>query len=353
MAEPIGRMEMKKTITTKMKIIIALAATILLDLAAIGAYKLWRAYATEKNYSYEVCGDHVELVKYLGHEKHVRVPDTLKGKPVTVIRERCFFENEKIKTVHMGRNIREVGKEAFGFCYSLERVIGEAQLETISERTFTCCLYLKAVTVGNRVKRIETMAFFRCGALNSIGEQPELEYIGDGAFGDAGPLGDFRVSEHMELGWRVFHGSKWLENQTQAFVVAWGCLLAYNGEVVEDPFWGRVEKHASEVVEVPYGVVKVADFVFEGCETAGDIKEIRLPVTVEEVDTRAFANCGEVRVYMPESVTAIDTYSLRTEPNEKFSYLGGKVTIITTSGSYAEEYAKKYGVKYEIVEPWW
>ena len=88
-----------------------------------------------------------------------------------------------------------------------------------------------------------------------------------------------------------------------------------------------------------------------------NIVEIRLPDTVTEVETWAFEGCKKVRVYMPESVTAIDAHMLERHPNMSSSRLNDRVeselTIVTTSGSYAEEYAKKYKVDCEIVEPWW
>lgn len=334
---------MQRIITLNRKTLLALVGLIILGLCAVEGHKLWIQNAAEKNFSYEVYDDHVELLEYSGNEKNIVVPDTLMGKPVTVLKKRCFYGNRGIKTVRLGRNIREIEEDAFKFCFGLEHVTGKAELETISESTFSGCLKLKTVAVGNHVKRIEKMAFWRCYVLNSIGKQPELEYIGLRAFKEAGILNDFQIPEHAEVEREALYDSSWLYSRKEEFVVLGaGCLVAYNGDL--------------EIVEVPQGVTKLDGYVFTYCAASENIKEIRLPETVTEVATRAFDNCGKIKVYIPESVTAIDTHKPApspVRPNDTISYLGAEeVTIVTTSGSYAEEYAKTHNIKCEIVEPW-
>lgn len=61
----------------------------------------------------------------------------------------------------------------------------------------------------------------------------------------------------------------------------------------------------------------------------------------------AFANQKNVIVYIPDSVTEV-IYG----DKDKEVKMEGNVKIITTSGSYAEEYAQKYEIEYEIVDGW-
>lgn len=332
---------MKKITALKKKLIIVPAGIVILLFCTVAGYQWW----IRQNFSYEVYDDHVELVRYLGEQKRVIIPDTIKGKPVTVIREECFDHNKKIETVYLGRNIHEIERRAFADS-SLKHVKGKAELETISVGVFSSCLDLQTVEVGSHVKRIEGAAFALCVKLESIGEQPELEYIGDDAFLGANSFSDFQIPEHTEMGGRTFWQSQWLWDQQQEFVVAGkGCLMAYHGD--------------AKIVEVPRGVTKLDAEVFMACADAKGIEEIRLSETVEEVETWAFDGCEKVKVYMPESVTAIDARHLSDDPDTQRSWLivnplsVKELTIVTTSGSYTEEYAKQCGLECEIVEPWW
>lgn len=288
-------------------------------------------------FSYAVYEDHVELLKYLKEEKDVTIPETLMGKPVTVIREDCFRLMD-VSSVSLSSHVAEIKKYAFASCYELEYVTGDADVEYIGEFAFTNCRKLKTVEIGKHIKHIEKYAFYKCEKLESIGEQPYLEGIGKHAFEYAGSLSEFHISENAEVGNFAFFCSEWLKNQMEEFVVVGnGSLVAYRG--------------SEEILEIPYGITKVDAGVFYYCEKAENIREIYLPGTVEELTSWAFHSCGDITVYIPESVTAIDENYRDSEDY----FLGDKDTtikIVTTKGSYAEEYAKTYNIPCEIVEGW-
>lgn len=238
----------------------------------------------------------------------------------------------------MCSNITEIKREAFVACRELEYVAGEADVKNIESSAFLSCQKLKTVTIGNNIKHIGGLAFCNCEILESIGEQPDLESIGYSAFWYAGPLLDFYVPENTEVGNFAFVISDWLKNQTEEFVIVGnGSLVTYRG--------------SDEILEIPYGITKIDGNTFYFCEKAGDIREIYLPDTVEELTSTAFSHCHDITVYIPDSVTAIDEDYRKSE-----SYsLGDKdatIKIVTTKGSYAEEYAKTYNIPCEIVEGW-
>lgn len=291
----------------------------------------------QSGFSYAVYEDHVELLSYQGEKLDVNIPETLMGKPVTIIGEGCF-DSKEITSVYFSSNIYEIKKDAFAACRELEYVAGEADVETISAFAFISCQKLKTVDVGNHIKYINNHAFYNCEALESIGEQSDLESIGDWAFWGAGLLSDFHVSKNTEVGNFAFHTSEWLKNQTEEFVVVGsGSLVAYRG--------------SEEVLKIPYGIAKIDGGAFTYCKRAEDIKEIYLPDTVEELVSTAFSTCRDVTVYIPKSVTAIDE-DYRDSESSFLVRDNATIKIITTKGSYAEEYAKTYNIPCEIVEGW-
>lgn len=295
------------------------------------------------HYAYVVYDDHVELLEYKGEKKNVDIPKRLLGKPVTVIGESCFAET-KIETVYLSSNIQEIKERAFQYCDFLQSIGGEAEIEVVNRSSFNGCDLLRTVEIGNSIKRIERFAFAYCENLETIGEQPLLEYIGEDAFNRSGELNGLQIGNNVELGDSVFHESKWLANQTDEFVIIGnGSLVGYNGN--------------SENVEIPYGVTKFDDGVFEFSRNREKIRTIIIPETVNVMVSGCLAKCGEIKVYIPDSVKVIDEEHqelVSFSENNGLTYAGNNdtLTIVTTSGSTAEAYAEKYGIKCEIVEGW-
>ena len=288
-------------------------------------------------FSYAVYDDHVELLDYQGEKTDVNIPETLMGKPVTIIGKACF-EHKDITSVYLSSNITEIKRAAFKGCRKLEYVTGDADIEDIPEIAFDNCRSLKTVKVGNGIKHIGDYTFYRCEILESIGEQPDLESIGYHAFWGAGSFSDFLVPENTEVGNFAFFTSEWLKNQTEEYVIVGkGNLIAYHG--------------SEEVLEIPYGITKIDAGVFTYCEKAENIREIYLPDTVEELASLAFSFCHNIIVYIPESVTAIDE-DYRDSESYFLADKDATIKIVTTKGSYAEEYAKTYNIPCEIVEGW-
>ena len=73
-----------------------------------------------------------------------------------------------------------------------------------------------------------------------------------------------------------------------------------------------------------------------------DLKSLRIPKGVKKIGVDAFTLCKNLEyVTIPSSVTDI-WYSV--------FYGCDKLTIKCNSGSYAEEYAKKHKIKYELID---
>ena len=291
----------------------------------------------QSGFSYAVYEDHVELLSYQGEKLDVNIPETLMGKPVTIIGEGCF-ETKDITSVYLSANVAEMKANAFGACQELEYVTGDADVESVPFAAFINCKKLKTVKVGNHIKHIGEFAFYGCEKLESIGKQPDLESIGRHAFEYAGPLFEFHVPENTEVRNFAFCSSEWVKNQTEEFVIVGnGSLVTYRG--------------SDEILEIPYGITKIDGNTFYFCEKAGDIREIYLPDTVEELTSTAFSHCHDITVYIPDSVTAIDE-DYRKSESYSLADKDATIKIVTTKGSYAEEYAKTYDIPCEIVEGW-
>lgn len=108
-------------------------------------------------------------------------------------------------------------------------------------------------------------------------------------------------------------------------------------------------KGPEKEVHIPEGVsvVRTAFVNREPNEYAVPVEKVYIPNTVKTLGNGVFIKQENLTVYIPDSVTEIGV----NEEGEE-SGLGGDIKIVTTSGSYAEEYAQKYGIEYEIVDGW-
>lgn len=93
-------------------------------------------------------------------------------------------------------------------------------------------------------------------------------------------------------------------------------------------------------ITIPNSVTKIGVCAFYGCS---GLQKVVLPDGVTSIGNRAFSRCKELQsVTIPESVLNIG--DLAFEGNL------GSVTIYTTSGSYAEKYAKDRNIAVQIIE---
>ena len=127
----------------------------------------------------------VILMKYLGDDEIVVIPEKVDGKSVSRIYKYAFANGTTVKGVKLSSTIKDIDGFAFINHKSLQYVVLGAGVEFIGESAFQSCVALEEVLVSNGIKVIETMAFAHCTSLKSITLPGSLETIEVYAFGGA------------------------------------------------------------------------------------------------------------------------------------------------------------------------
>ena len=134
------------------------------------------------------------------------IPKEYRGKPVTAIGTKAFFNKSDVDTVTLHDGITSIGEQAFANCsyltsvnlpdaityigpsafsgcrvLSCEIVIPDGVTE-IYQSTFAYCVSLPKITIGSGVTAIGQKAFTDCKALTEILIPSGVEYIGEYAF---------------------------------------------------------------------------------------------------------------------------------------------------------------------------
>ncbi len=103
-------------------------------------------------------------------------------------------------------------------------------------------------------------------------------------------------------------------------------------EIGNDAFrWGPVLRY----IILPDSIVRIGDYAFSDCR---DLVDISIPLNLKSIGARAFAWCINLRhLEIPDSVKNIGPDAF---------YRCNNLTIRCPMGSYAEKYAREFGVSY-------
>ena len=119
-----------------------------------------------------------------GTEKHVTVPETLEGLPVTSI---SGVRNSYLETLVLPSTLQTIGDCAFGDwvgdirCPKLKSVTVPNGVVSIGNEAFARCP-LTSITLPESVQSIGARAFYECSALSEIHLPHNLTHIGEWAF---------------------------------------------------------------------------------------------------------------------------------------------------------------------------
>ena len=287
---------------------------------------------------------------------------------ITEIKNETFRGCSSLTNVVLPDGITKIGEQAFTSCKSIESIALPDSVVEIGNSAFTYCQLLKEISLPNRLEKIGKEAFYHCENLKNIVLPNSLTTVEDSAFGHCSALEEIIFSENIKhFGEGVFFLSKWLSlnREAEKLVIVNGIL--YRG----------INK---ESVVIPEGVTRIAECAFQGCY---NVKSVSFPDSLKTIDVHAFIGtewgmqrdlviAGKVLydrgystdgdVIVPEGIISISDFAFAFDLERITSVyiptsvkeIGKKafedsphIIIITPSGSYAEQYAKEYGIPYK------
>lgn len=95
-----------------------------------------------------------------------------------IIGEGAFYRCKSLKHVRFPEGLKCIGKDAFYFC-GLEELELPESLEVLEERAFFKCTYLTEVRLPTNIRRIEKWVFHGCSRLQVLEIRHDPEYIGE------------------------------------------------------------------------------------------------------------------------------------------------------------------------------
>ena len=287
-------------------------------------------------FSYEKTEGGVKIVKYIGEETIVIIPDSIDGAEVVEIAEGAFAEST-VRAVYVPDTVKKIGQGAFEGCTSLstlrvpfvgdggenlfvgyifgadevdanavalppslDMIIVGGGCDSIADEAFKGAKTLSAVILSDNVKKIGKLAFYQCVDLVYFSANG-IEEIDEYAFAFCKALYSIDISG--------------VQTVTKGAFFSCTALNSISLSLSENDYLGRIfDAESPEYNDelVPQSLRKVT--VAEGCKTIPArafyscqyITEVNLPDSLEVVGIRAFYACRSLgKVTIPDNVKMI------------------------------------------------
>ena len=211
---------------------------------------------------------------------------------------------------------------------AVPEMIDDKTLIRIGEGTFNCNTNLRSVIIANNVTDIGQYAFYDCSNLEEAMLPGSLVNIGQFAFGECFSLRSITIPDSVTtIGASAFADCISLNRVTVSEMIT---------SILDNTFFGCTNLSN---VDLPNNLNKIGDGVFSGCSS---LDHVVLPDSLTYIGTTAFGGCGNLsRLDVSKNVTYIGENAFSGCSN---------LVIYTTSGSYAETYAKEHGIAFQLTD---
>ena len=329
-----------------------------------------KIYSNEE-YVYLIDKSEVMIIKYIGSESAVIIPDTINDMQVVKIGYGSFKGLSHITSVEINDNLKHIGEQAFSMCDKLIRVTGakNSSVVEIDDYAFFYCTSLEYIAVMKEVLVIGESAFENCSALKSykIGEM--LTSIGNNAFKQTRALTieveSLNKTIRNENGLlivndRVVHAM----HTTTTSIVNIASDIKY---IASGAFFNNLK--ITEVNMTNSKVEVIGKNAFAGCKNMTKIsfssvlKEIHakafvncikikgfeLPISLNTIGANAFSYCSELtQLVIPKGVTSIGSGALKG--NSRLEKVVLKCDLKPSFGEEVFEKKTKIYVEHNIEE---
>ncbi len=205
------------------------------------------------------------------------IPSTYRGKPVTAIGSKAFFNKSDVTSVTLCESITSIGEYAFANCSYLTSINLPDGLTSIGESAFASCRLLTGkLVIPDGVSAIPANAFAYCAELTEVVLGSGVSSVGANAFTDCKGLTGITIPDNVTaLGEYAFASCK---SVTQ-INIGNGLLDIGNYAFSDIPLL--------ESVVIPDVVNRIGRAAFYNCES---LSGVTLGAGIETIDVDAFWN---------------------------------------------------------------
>lgn len=239
-------------------------------------------HITENGIEYQLTNDEYHIVRCVETtESQIKIPETLRGKSVTVIESNAFADCSHLSSITIPPSITDIHAKAFYNCSNLT-----------------------SITIPSNVTFIGPSVFGGCSKLQSI----TLPFIGarnTGNLEDLLPLGYFFGTYHytdsMAVTQYCYFGGLQIKSPSTFYIpTALTSVAVTGGNINYGAFY---DCRNLKKITIPQSTTFIDDFAFYDCL---GLKSIIIPDGVTSIGRSAFAGCTNLTsMTVPDSVISI------------------------------------------------
>ena len=239
----------------------------------------------------------------------VVVKSTYRGKPVTAIADKAFYNNKKLTSITFEGGITSIGKSAFAKCAELTTITLPDTVTSLGENAFQSCKKLTTITIPGGVTELKSYTFSWCVALSTVNISSGITSIGEYAFSNCDALTNITIPDTVKsIGEYAFSDCEQL-----------GAINLGNGmETIGD--YAFVNCIGATSINLGNSLKSIGLGAFTGCNL---VTEITVPDSTVSIGSEAFAMCE-----------ALDTIKLGTGLKQIGAYAFYGTAAMTNAEGY-------------------
>ena len=219
------------------------------------------------------------------------IPKTYRGKPVTAIGTKAFFNKSDVDTVTLHDGITTIGEQAFANCSYLTSINLPSSLTSIGQGAFSGCRMLSCeIVIPDNVTEIAQSTFAYCAKLTKVTIGKGVTTIGKTAFTDCKALTEIVIPS----------GVDYIGEYAFCNCISVTELIIKNG-ITEIDMYAFAGDTALETVVIPDSIKIIGEGVFYRCS---ELKNVTLGEGIERIglvafdETKIWANSPTNEVYL-------------------------------------------------------
>ena len=282
------------------------------------------------------------VVKYLGNDKDIVIPNYVDGTKITEVGEKVFYNSEKTGTLTISEGIKTIDTYAFADSKFTGELILPNTIKTIRSYAFAGCngftgnleLPSSVETIENfsfvawngntndliipgSIKKIEDYAFCSCnGFKGKLTIKDGVQEIGRDAFIQSTGFNTLELGNTIKsIGQEAFLGCTGFTGELK---------IPNSVEIIEGYAFRACNGFTGEL-KIPNSLKKIGGNAFENC--TGFTGDLIIPEALEEVGFSAFAGCTGIKgdLIISDNVTIEDLSSFADINFSGLIYIGKNV----------------------------
>ena len=282
----------------------------LLTISGSGAMKDY-SYSENPPWGRDITGAVVENgVTYVGahtFRNSVNLRSVSLAESVTGLGDFAFENCDSLVSIRLPSRLQSVGYEAIRHCDSLTELILPASLTEIGDNAFECNYALKYVFLPDTITSLPHCMFYGCTKLESVRLPSGLQSMSDQVFRGCSSLKTIELPD----------------------------TLTAIGE------YAFTRCTALTEIKLPANLKTIGIYAFSECTS---LAELRIPYGATTIQGYAFSYCDKFHIYIPETVSNINSSAFYPLSEEKKPVIHGR------AGSYAQTFANNAGYTFIAVD---